>query len=226
MSVLSFLFRKLQAWLLVGCVVLLLVGTACGETATPDSGSGQSQGQQAQPAATQRPDAGPTPTFTPIPTRVLDATPTAIPIPTPISVDERPDWWQEGESKHYRGTFPMVGNSNPGFWDVHYGGSLNTTLMPSSPRFNQLIEYNPVKPSEIIGDLAATWEVSDDGTEYVFHLKDATWSDGMPVTADDVVFSLTASPCRELNGRALVFFEHFTNIKPPKRLTPRPCAFL
>ena len=48
----------------------------------------------------------------------------------------------------------MVGNSNPGFWDVHYGGSLNTTLMPSSPRFNQLVEYNPVNPSEIIGDLA------------------------------------------------------------------------
>ncbi len=185
MSVLR--FRKLQALLLAGCAVLLLVGMACGETAAPDSGSGQ----QAQPSATDQPAASnPTPTFTPMPTRVLDATPTSVPVPTPVPADARPDWWQEGETKHYRGTFPMVGNSNPGFWDVHYGGSLNTTLMPSSPRFNQLVEYNPVKPSEIIGDLAETWEVSDDGTEYVFHLKDATWSDGMPVTAEDVVFSL------------------------------------
>ena len=133
------------------------------------------------------------------------------------AVDERPNWWQEGETKHYRGTFPMVGNSNPGFWDVHYGGSLNTTLMPSSPRFNQLVEYNPVMPSEIIGDLASTWEVSDDGTEFVFHLKDATWSDG---NAGDLLrtwsSAWTASPCREPSERAPVSFARFMSIKPPR----------
>ena len=129
-----------------------------------------------------------------------------------MAIDERPDWWREGESKHYRGIFPMVGNSNPGFWDVHYGGSLNTTLMPSSPRFNQLVEYNPVSPTEIIGDLATTWDVNDDGTEFTFHLNEATWSDGQPVTAEDIQFSLDRITLpgaqRARTGFLRAFYEH------------------
>jgi peptide/nickel transport system substrate-binding protein len=43
----------------------------------------------------------------------------------------------------------------------------------------------------IIPDLAQSWESSDDGLEYTFHLREARFSDGTPVTAQDVVFSLT-----------------------------------
>jgi peptide/nickel transport system substrate-binding protein len=43
----------------------------------------------------------------------------------------------------------------------------------------------------IIPDLAESWEISDDGLNYTFHLRDAKFSDGSPVTAQDVVFSLT-----------------------------------
>ena len=87
----------------------------------------------------------------------------------------------------------MVATSNPGFWDVHYGGSMNTVLIPSGPRFNQILEYNPVNPNEIIGDLAVSWEFYEDGSEvgYVFNLHpDATFSDGHPVEAEDVAFSI------------------------------------
>ena len=209
-------FRRIcrPHWLLlVSSAALLVIGLACGGSAPTETGGAQTGGQ-AQPAATQAAAAAPTPTFTPIPTRLLDATPTPIPVPTAAPTDERPDWVQEGESKHYRGVFPMVGNSNPGFWDVHYGGSLNTTLMPSSPRFNQLVEYNPVNPTEIIGDLASTWDVNEDGTEFTFHLKDATWSDGMPVTADDIVFSLDRITLpgaqRARTGFLRAFYEHQT----------------
>jgi peptide/nickel transport system substrate-binding protein len=45
--------------------------------------------------------------------------------------------------------------------------------------------------NEIIPDLAESWEVSDDALEYTFHLRDAQFSDGSPVTAQDAVFSLT-----------------------------------
>ena len=110
-----------------------------------------------------------------------------------MMVDERPDWWMEGESKLYRGDFPLVAQYNPGFWDVHYGGSMNTVLIPSGPRFNQLLEYNPVSPSEIIGDVALNWESYQDGEEfgYIFHLNpNVTFTDGHPLTAEDVVFSL------------------------------------
>src|SRR4051812_723693 len=38
--------------------------------------------------------------------------------------------------------------------------------------------------------LADSWRVAPDGRSYEFHLReDAAWSDGRPVTADDVKFS-------------------------------------
>jgi len=48
------------------------------------------------------------------------------------------------------------------------------------------------------GDLqpgaAESWEISDDGLTYTFHLRrDARWSNGDPVTADDWVYSLRRS---------------------------------
>jgi oligopeptide transport system substrate-binding protein len=63
-----------------------------------------------------------------------------------------------------------------------------------------------VQEFEIIGDLmvglttldaaarpipgmATHWETSADGLTWVFHLREALWSDGMPVTAEDFVFS-------------------------------------
>ncbi|HEX6115091.1 MAG TPA: peptide ABC transporter substrate-binding protein [Geminicoccaceae bacterium] len=42
----------------------------------------------------------------------------------------------------------------------------------------------------VIPGAAERWEVSDDGTVYTFTLRDHTWSDGTPVTADDFVFAL------------------------------------
>ncbi|MGH6945011.1 MAG: peptide ABC transporter substrate-binding protein [Geminicoccaceae bacterium] len=42
----------------------------------------------------------------------------------------------------------------------------------------------------VIPGAAESWTVSDDGTVYTFELRDHTWSDGEPVTADDFVFAL------------------------------------
>ena len=44
--------------------------------------------------------------------------------------------------------------------------------------------------AELIPGAAESWTVSDDGKVYTFKLrKDAVWSDGSPVTADDFVYS-------------------------------------
>lgn len=44
----------------------------------------------------------------------------------------------------------------------------------------------------VVPDLAENWTVSDDGLTYTFTLRDdAAFSDGSPVTADDVIWSLT-----------------------------------
>lgn len=44
---------------------------------------------------------------------------------------------------------------------------------------------------EIIGSLADSWEISEDGFDYTFHINEnATFSNGDPITAEDVKFSL------------------------------------
>ncbi|MGN6033721.1 MAG: ABC transporter substrate-binding protein [Thermomicrobiales bacterium] len=58
--------------------------------------------------------------------------------------------------------------------------------------FNSLVTTSPIDGSNA-PDLADSWEVSEDGLRYVFHLNpDATWHDGKPVTADDVTFTFDA----------------------------------
>ena len=37
--------------------------------------------------------------------------------------------------------------------------------------------------------IAESWDLSDDGLTYTFHLRDANWSNGSPVTAGDFVFA-------------------------------------
>lgn len=43
---------------------------------------------------------------------------------------------------------------------------------------------------DVVPGAAESWEITDDGKTYVFHLrKDGKWSNGDPVTADDFVYS-------------------------------------
>ncbi|WDR01276.1 peptide ABC transporter substrate-binding protein [Devosia algicola] len=53
--------------------------------------------------------------------------------------------------------------------------------------FEGLVRFD--KDGEVIPALAESWEVSEDGLNYTFHLRDAKWSDGKPVTAGDFVYA-------------------------------------
>lgn len=67
----------------------------------------------------------------------------------------------------------------------------------------------------VVPGAAVSWTVSDDGLQYEFTLREHTWSDGRPVTAEDFVFSFrrmmsgeTTSPYAQFfwvieNGRAV-----------------------
>ncbi|WP_077368493.1 peptide ABC transporter substrate-binding protein [Anaerosalibacter sp. Marseille-P3206] len=47
-----------------------------------------------------------------------------------------------------------------------------------------------LNPDGTVGEgLAESWDVSDDETVYTFHLRDANWSDGTPITAYDFEFA-------------------------------------
>ncbi|GAB1360779.1 ABC transporter substrate-binding protein [Rhodobacter sp.] len=52
---------------------------------------------------------------------------------------------------------------------------------------------------KLIPGLAESWEVSADSLTYTFHLRDAKFSDGTPVTAEDVAYSLARIRDSELS---------------------------
>jgi len=54
--------------------------------------------------------------------------------------------------------------------------------------FSGLVELSP--ETDVVPDVARTWEVLEDGQKYVFHLRDdVRWSDGSPVTAGDFEYA-------------------------------------
>jgi peptide/nickel transport system substrate-binding protein len=55
--------------------------------------------------------------------------------------------------------------------------------------YSSLLKYN--EDGKLIPDLAKSYEISSDGLNYTIYLKDnAKWHDGIPVTADDVIFTI------------------------------------
>jgi len=83
---------------------------------------------------------------------------------------------------------------------VAFGGdvlSLDSTVATDGVSFEVLtafteglVEYDENDATLPGSGAAESWDVSDDGLEYVFHLKkDAVWSNGDPVTAKDFVFA-------------------------------------
>jgi len=75
----------------------------------------------------------------------------------------------------------------------------------ASMMFDGLLTQNPIT-GEFEPALAESWTVSDDDLEIIFTLRpDLKWSDGKPLTADDVVFSFNQLYLNEeipYNGRA------------------------
>lgn len=67
--------------------------------------------------------------------------------------------------------------------------------------YDGLIEYHPVTMDPIPG-VAESWELTEAGTEYIFHLrKNAKFSNGDPITANDFVYTIRRGFKPELASR-------------------------
>lgn len=74
---------------------------------------------------------------------------------------------------------------NPVLPDTPAAGDINALV------FDGLTKWGPGR--KLMPDLAQSWEVSADARTYTFHLRRGVkWHDGVPFTAADVLFTLTA----------------------------------
>jgi peptide/nickel transport system substrate-binding protein len=71
---------------------------------------------------------------------------------------------------------------------LFYGTLDNNAYTVIGQTMTGLVELHPVT-NAIRPGLAESWETSPDGKEVTFHLRDVKWSDGVPLTADDVIFT-------------------------------------
>jgi len=133
------------------------------------------------------------PTNTPI---IRDAEPTAVPSaaePVPVaSVGRFPETpfplLRAPEGNPQRGgTFRFGFVVKPAHFDVHQSGTaLNMNVQ--GPMYDNLLRLNPLGVArEIIPDLAESWDISEDGKSYTFHLRDGVlFHDGALLTSADV----------------------------------------
>jgi len=96
-----------------------------------------------------------------------------------------------GDAK-YGGNIRMSAYADTRDWDPLGSASLSS-IQAYSQLYNQLVQFSTgANTTEIVGDLADSWETSNGGSTFTFHLnEDAVWNDGVGVTADDVVFALS-----------------------------------
>ena len=86
------------------------------------------------------------------------------------------------------GVFRASGLSNPLGFDIHQQSSF-AIIYSMTPLYNNLVRFDPFETSmsTVIPDLANSWDVSDDGLTFTFHLRDGVkWHDGSDFSAADV----------------------------------------
>ncbi len=70
----------------------------------------------------------------------------------------------------------------------------------------------------LVPDLAESFEISDDGLSYTFHLKDnLTWHDGQPLTSADIVFTIETAKNPALKSPVRANWEGVTIDSPDER---------
>lgn len=86
--------------------------------------------------------------------------------------------------------------------------TIETTL--NSQIYDTLLIQNYEDSEKLEPRLADSWEISEDGKCYTFHLNEkATWHDGTPVTAEDVGFSLDMYAESEYQGAVVEGLDHY-----------------
>jgi peptide/nickel transport system substrate-binding protein len=136
-----------------------------------------------QPAATATPEATQAPVVTEAPT---EAMPTEA--PTEAMPTEAPTEAMATEAPTGGGTLIFAQSADAGTLDPALETSANS-LAPATHILEGLTDFEAGSTTPI-PSLATSWDVTDDGLEWTFHLREGvTFQDGTPFNADAVVFN-------------------------------------
>lgn len=134
------------------------------------------------------------------------------------------------------GTLRLCMFSRQPHFDIHQSGTF-ANIGTQGPMFDNLIRRDPRDSGKsIIPDLAHSWEISKDGTSYVFFLrKDVQFHDGAELTAEDVkaTFDRIVKPPSGVSIPRTPLFNSVAEIKARDKHTvefrlaePRPVNFI
>jgi peptide/nickel transport system substrate-binding protein len=86
------------------------------------------------------------------------------------------------------GTITIANIEDPKGWNNSTAHETSTTWF-TNRMHRGLVNLDHISGA-VVPDFAKSWEISDDGLVITFHLREGIkWSDGEPITADDVVFT-------------------------------------
>ncbi len=98
---------------------------------------------------------------------------------TPLSI-------AKSETPKRGGILNFAVTAEPPNYDCHASQTF-ALLHPVSPMFSYLVKYDSSQDGKIVGDLAKSWDVADDGLTYTFKLHEGVkFHDGSPLTSADV----------------------------------------
>ena len=182
------------------CALLLLGSFACGgaetpaPTAEPAAAPASSEATTAPAAPAAAATVAPTATATPPPEATLR--PTNTPVPTAVArVVATPT--PSASAPKYGGTVRMSAYADTKDWDPLGSASLSSVISYSQ-LYNQIVQFDTTNTQEVVSDLAESWELSADGKQYTFRIREGiNWHDGTPFTVDDIIYSMHryGNPC-------------------------------
>ena len=170
--------RRRTTTVMVAMAAVLLLG-ACQAAATPSPGASEAP-------ATAAPTAAPTSA----PSAAATEAPTAAPTAAPTTA---------GVCPKTGGTLVFARQAEPASLLPAgvKGAADNASIWVLPSIFDQLVQVKDADTPQ--PGLAETWEVAPDGLSATFKLRDAKFSNGEPVTAEDVVYSINRFIDPEIN---------------------------
>lgn len=109
------------------------------------------------------------------------------------------------------GTLSDIQNWNPYLTETALADDVLALLYPTLAV--EQVDYREHPPS-FKPNLASSWELSADGLSLTFHLRrNAVWSDGVPVTSDDVVYSYRVRTSPEVGWEVEALAEKISSVE-------------